>query len=133
MGGRIWVDSEYKKGSTFSVELPRISHEEANRLIEAGTAYNQQYRHHPLMATDEPSVDDDANGKHLSALRRLQSFWVATKNKPATSGCASTSTQSLPTLVGGTTLACGAVGTHPRASASYHQRLTVFRQTYRNS
>ena len=35
MGGRIWVDSEYKKGSTFSVELPRISHEEANHLIEA--------------------------------------------------------------------------------------------------
>jgi PAS domain S-box-containing protein len=37
MGGRIWVDSEYKKGSTFSVELPRLSHEEANRLIEASS------------------------------------------------------------------------------------------------
>lgn len=37
MGGRIWVDSEYKKGSTFSVELPRISHAEAQRLIEAGS------------------------------------------------------------------------------------------------
>lgn len=37
MGGRIWVDSEYKKGSTFSVELPRISHEEANHLIESAT------------------------------------------------------------------------------------------------
>lgn len=35
MGGRIWVESEYKKGSTFSVELPRISHEEAQRLIDA--------------------------------------------------------------------------------------------------
>lgn len=35
MGGRIWVDSEYKKGSTFSVELKRISHAEATRLIEA--------------------------------------------------------------------------------------------------
>lgn len=35
MNGRIWVESEYKHGSTFFVELPRITHEEANRLIEA--------------------------------------------------------------------------------------------------
>ena len=35
MNGRIWVESEYKKGSTFFVEVPRISHEEANRLIES--------------------------------------------------------------------------------------------------
>ncbi len=37
MSGRIWVDSEYKKGSTFSVELARISHEEATRRIEASS------------------------------------------------------------------------------------------------
>ena len=35
MDGRIWVESEYKHGSTFFVEVPRISHEEANQLIEA--------------------------------------------------------------------------------------------------
>lgn len=35
MNGRIWVESEYKHGSTFFIELPRITHEEANRLIEA--------------------------------------------------------------------------------------------------
>lgn len=35
MSGRIWVESEYKKGSTFSVELPRISNQEATRMIEA--------------------------------------------------------------------------------------------------
>lgn len=41
MGGRIWVESEYKKGSKFFVELPRISHEEANRLIEASASMPQ--------------------------------------------------------------------------------------------
>lgn len=37
MNGRIWVESEYKQGSTFNVELPRIDHEEATRLIESAS------------------------------------------------------------------------------------------------
>lgn len=42
MNGRIWVESEYKQGSTFYVELPRIEHEEATRLIEAASLNAEQ-------------------------------------------------------------------------------------------
>jgi PAS domain S-box-containing protein len=42
MNGRIWVESEYKQGSTFYVELPRIDHEEATRLIEAASIEKEQ-------------------------------------------------------------------------------------------
>lgn len=42
MNGRIWVESEYKRGSVFYVELPRISHEEATRLIEAASIQKER-------------------------------------------------------------------------------------------
>jgi len=37
MGGQIKLESEFKKGSTFTLEIPRIDHEEAERLMEAAT------------------------------------------------------------------------------------------------
>ncbi len=38
MNGRIWVESELNKGSTFFVELDRISHEDAMAMIEEAAA-----------------------------------------------------------------------------------------------
>lgn len=42
MNGRINVESEYGKGSTFTIELNRISSEEAGRLMETAKANQQQ-------------------------------------------------------------------------------------------
>ena len=38
MNGRIWVESEYKQGSTFYIALPRLANDEATRIIEKAAA-----------------------------------------------------------------------------------------------
>lgn len=41
MNGRLWVESEYKQGSTFYVELQRTSHEDAMKMIEAASVQQE--------------------------------------------------------------------------------------------
>lgn len=57
MGGQIKVESEYKKGSTFTLELPRIDHMEALRLMEAESVTEELSRTPPVPQAPEPLQD----------------------------------------------------------------------------
>lgn len=50
MEGRLWVESEYKRGSTFFVELPRIGHEDAMKMIEAASIQQE------AQTTNQPQI-----------------------------------------------------------------------------
>lgn len=58
MTGRIWVDSEYKKGSTFYLEIPRTSHEEATRLIESASSPAESISDVTPLAASSPAITD---------------------------------------------------------------------------
>lgn len=42
MNGRMWVESEFQRGSSFYLEVPRIGHEEAMRLIDAAALAKEE-------------------------------------------------------------------------------------------
>ncbi|HYG84100.1 MAG TPA: ATP-binding protein [Verrucomicrobiae bacterium] len=89
MNGRIWVESEYQKGSTFYIEIPRVSHEEAVAKIEAGVGNVEA----PVMPSSAVAVPTPYQAA-TSTTVPLEPSTLTAANMPPMNPQAPTNTQS---------------------------------------